>query len=238
MTTSALTIIIVISVISILVMLKLYSDQDSQKQKIEELINLNKKLISKNTSLEANRLKFILQPHTLNNILAHLQAFSSKLNQGMDYLSENLEYIFYKGEDHFVTLEDEINFIKNYLKLNELFINEINAVQIFDSHVDTNSDFYRIKCIPHLITAYFLENAFKHGNLNHPEFLKLHLSLQKNRFEITVINKTRTNNRQNKKNGVGLENMKSRLELLMNGKFKISNSCDEKEYRSTLIIVF
>lgn len=194
-------------------------------------------MTSKNISLEANRLKFILQPHTLNNILAQLKVFSNKLNRGMDFLSDNLEYIFYKGENHFVSLEDEIEFIKNYLALNGLFIRGIDAITIDDSRVDKNSNYYHIECFPHLITAYFLENAFKHGDTNHTDFLKVYLTLERDRFELTVINQIKVAS-YHKKSGVGLENMKSRLNLLMNGKFEIVQRCNENEYHSTLIINF
>ncbi len=171
-------ILIVVLIVCVIVMIQLYDTQSKQTKKLDKLIEKNRQLTSKNISLEANRLKFILQPHTLNNILAQLKVFSNKLNRGMDFLSDNLEYIFYKGENHFVSLGDEIDFIKNYLSLNELFIRGINAVAIDDSRVDKNSNYYNIECFPHLITAYFLENAFKHGDTNHSDFLKVYLSLE------------------------------------------------------------
>ena len=106
-----------------------------------------------------------------------------------------------------------------------------------DKQVDLNSSYYNIECIPHLITAYFLENAFKHGDLNHPEFLRIYISLKNNRFELVVINRVKMNYRE-KKSGIGLNNMHKRLNLLMQGKFEIKNSCNEEIYQSTLIINF
>ncbi len=230
-------ILIIVLIVFVVIIIQLYDTQSKQTKKIDTLLKKNRQLTSKNISLEANRLKFILQPHTLNNILAQLKVFSNKLNRGMDFLSDNLEYIFYKGENHFVSLEDEIEFIKNYLALNGLFIRGIDAITIDDSRVDKNSNYYHIECFPHLITAYFLENAFKHGDTNHTDFLKVYLTLERDRFELTVINQIKVAS-YHKKSGVGLENMKSRLNLLMNGKFEIVQRCNENEYHSTLIINF
>jgi len=75
----------------------------------------NSKLQADNALIEAEKLKFQLEPHTLNNLLANLMAISSKLNRGMEALSEILEYIIYKGNAHFVSGEDEVTFIKKYL---------------------------------------------------------------------------------------------------------------------------
>lgn len=208
------------------------------QQKRNKVLSIkNKELLKNNLMLEANHLKFLLQPHTLNNILSNLKVFSNKLNRGMDSLSDILEYIFYKGENHFVSVKDEIDFIKKYMALNDLFIHEIDAIVINDSHIDIRSEYYELECIPHLITAYFLENAFKHGDVNHPEFLRIHISLKKNRFELNVVNRISIHHRE-KKNGIGLKNMNKRLNLLMNGKFEIKNSCNEEIYQSTLIIHF
>lgn len=228
-------ILISVTVVIVLVVAYLFKKQEDQEKKIEELLEKNNQLMAENISLETNRLKLILQPHTLNNILAQLKVFSNKLHRGMESLSANLEYIFYKGEHHFVSLSDEIGFVKSYLSLNELFIRNLDSITIDDTQIDEDSEYYNKDCIPHLITAYFLENAFKHGNTEHSEFLNVFLSLDGNRFEIKVVNQIKAK-LHNHKSGIGLKNMKSRLDLLMEGKFEILQSCTENEYSSTLII--
>ena len=196
------------------------------------------KLYNANALLKADQLKFQLQPHTLKNILANLKMIANKMNKGMDGLSETLEYILYKGNDHFVSVHEEIGFIRKYLDLNDLFISEIDSIQLYENEVNRNSDYYTNPCIPHLITAYFIENAFRHGNVNHPEFLKIHVKLNNSRFEILVINKYRPKKIQKTGGGLGLKNMRERLDLLHEGKYAIKNSCNEEEYHSNLIINF
>jgi len=191
-----------------------------------------------NLLLEAEKLKFQLQPHTVNNLFAQMRVFTNRLNDGMNSLSNTLEYVFYKGRDNYVTVEDELNFIEQYLGLNELFLNEMFSIQTDFKGVKTNIRASENHKIPHLITAYFLENAFKHGDKNHPEFLKIVVHATEERFELNVINKMKPNTNSKKSHGIGLENMKRRLDLFANKRYKITNSCTEHDYHSTLIITF
>lgn len=239
---------IVISVLCIW----LYIKFKNERKKKEEVARINTKLASDNTNLvsnntklvadnallEAEQLKFQLQPHTLNNILANLKVIAEKLNRGMDSLSETLDYILYKGNNHLVTVEDEMNFIKKYLALNDLFISEIDAIKVNETQINKNSPFYNEQCIPHLITAYFIENAFKHGDVNHHDFLNIQLRLTNTFFEMTVINRIKQKPSNTKKGGLGLNNMRKRLELLLSNRYEIRNSCNEQEYHSSLIIRF
>lgn len=227
-----LTIILILSLC-----IWLYLKLKTEKKKRELLATENRQLIADNALLEAEHLKFQLQPHTLNNILAHLKVTANKLNRGMDSLSQTLEYILYKGQTHLVSIKDEINFVEQYLKLNDLFISEIDSIKLDDSQINHNSKYYNSPSVPHMITAYFIENAFKHGDVNHPDFLKIKIKLSDRTFEMIVENRVQKKNAQ-KKAGLGLINMKKRLDLLMTGKYEIKTNFDETKYFSTLIINF
>ena len=215
----------------------LYIKLNKGKKRLEVLSKENSRLIADNALLEADDLKFQLQPHTLNNILAHLKLTANKLNKGLASLSETLEYILYKGNNHLVTVEDELNFIQEYLRLNELFISEIDAIKEDYSQVNKNSKYFSSPCIPHLITAYFIENAFKHGDITKKEALKINLKLTDKVFELTVINNVKETP-TNAKGGLGLTNMSKRLELLVANKYDIKNNINENEFHSTLTIQF
>lgn len=198
--------------------------------------NLN--LMADNAMLEAEHLKFQLQPHTLGNVVTTLSAIAKNLHRGTESLAESLNYILYKGNTHLVTVEDEIGFIKKYIQLNQLLYSDIVSTSIDDSQVSRSSKYYTIPCIPHLISAYLVENAYKHGDKTHPDFLKIFLKLSENTFEMTVINRLASNPKEQKKGGLGLKNMDKRLELLLNGTYEVKRSCNEHEYHSTLIIRF
>jgi two-component system LytT family sensor kinase len=215
----------------------LYIKLMNERKERDKVGRENQQLIADNALLEAEHLKFQLQPHTLNNILANLKSIANKLNKGMDSLSETLEYILYKGHSHLVSVEDEMNFIRKYLALNDLFISEIDSIKFDSSQVNINSKHFVAPCLPHLITAYFIENAFKHGDVNHPEFLKIQIKLSETTFEMAVVNRIKQT-ASPKNGGLGLGNMKKRLDLLLTGKYEIKTSCNEIAYYSTLNIHF
>lgn len=209
----------------------------AEKKRVDELTKDMAQLVAKNTMLEAEHLKFQLQPHTLNNILANLRSIASRLHNGMEALSETLDYILYKGNAHLVSVESELDFVKRYLALNDLFLSEIEAVKLDDSEVNKRGKHYDSPCVPHLITAYFIENAFKHGDINHPEFLRIKVKLTDALFELHVVNKIGRFNMRKSSGGIGQRNMQKRLDLLLPGKSEIKFSCNEEEYHSILRLV-
>ena len=215
----------------------LYFKLTKEKKQKEIIAKENTKLLADNAMLEADHLKFQLEPHTLNNILAHLKLSASNLNKGMGSLSETLEYILYKGNNHLVCVQDELTFIQEYLRLNELFISELDAINVNYTQVDKNSKFYTFPCIPHLISAYFIENAFKHGEITTKASLRVSLKLTDKEFELTVINRIKQQP-TNAKGGLGLNNMKKRLELLVGNKYEIINNSSENEFYSSVKIEF
>jgi LytS/YehU family sensor histidine kinase len=215
----------------------LYFKLQKTKKQRDAVCKENAKLIADNALLLNEHLKFQLQPHTLNNILANLKVFSNKLNKGLDSLSETLVYILYRGKNNLVSVQDELNFIKKYLELNDLFTNEIDSISFDITKVIPTSKYFYTGCIPHLITAYFLENAFKHGDVNHPEFLRIELTLNDKQFTMKVVNKIKKKSTTGV-GGIGLKNMKERLDLLLPGKYEISNSSNEQEYQTNLLISF
>lgn len=225
-------IIIILIALLLWFIYKLGKKQKALDQSFRNISHLE----AQNALLEAEHLKFQLQPHTLNNILANLKVIAKKLNKGMDALSETLDYILYKGNHHLVSVEDELNFIKKYLALNDLFISEIDSIKVHESQVNRTSMHFTKPCVPHLISAYFIENAFKHGDVNHPEFLTITIKLSDTQFEISVVNRIKQKPTVSKSGGIGLSNMKKRLELLMADKYTIANQCNEQLYYSTLTI--
>jgi LytS/YehU family sensor histidine kinase len=226
---------IIIALVCLSISVWLFVKLKNERKQREKLSKDYTRLVADNALLEAEQLKFQLQPHTLNNILADLKLIASKLNKGMDSLSETLEYILYRGKGHFVSVKDEIDFINKYIVLKDIFSSEIDSIRMNTSKIDMNSPHYLNPCIPHLITAYFIENAFKHGDANHKEFLTISVSLIGNVFEINVVNKIKKATTIGN-GGLGLTNMKKRLDLLVSNQYEIKNNMNEEEYHASLII--
>ena len=201
---------------------------DEENRRIKDQIKL----------LENEQLKFQLQPHTVKNILSNLRLFAKKLNQGMDTLSDTLDYVLYKGQQNYVSVEEEINFMRQYIKLNDLFIPGIDCITFNDANVNQTSFYYRNMCVPHLITAYFIENAFKHGDTAHHDFLTINVTLNDDEFHLEVINKVISNSASGERKGIGLSNMRKRLEYLSGDQFNVQFGQTDDEFRSQLTIYF
>jgi LytS/YehU family sensor histidine kinase len=204
----------------------------------DKLHKENSKLIADNAMLEAEQLKFQLQPHTLGNVVSTINAIAKNLHRGTESLAESLNYILYKGNSHLVSVEDEINFIKKYIQLNQLLYSDIISTSLDDTQVQKASSYYSAPCIPHLISAYLIENAYKHGDKSHHDFMKVVLKLSNQSFEILVVNRLLAQPTMNKVGGLGIKNMEKRLELLLNDRFEVKRSCNENEYITHLIIRF
>jgi LytS/YehU family sensor histidine kinase len=91
-------------------------------------------------------------------------------------------------------------------------------------------------CIPHLITAYFIENAFKHGDTASKDFLIINVELNDCHFRLEVINKIIPSSGTSGRKGIGLSNMRKRLEYLSSDRFFVTFGQHENEYKSELII--
>ena len=213
----------------------LRAEKERLEQLRDDLVKEKVALEAENALLASEHLKFQLQPHTLNNILANLKAISTKLSRGMDALSSTLEYILYKGRSNLVSVEEELGFVDTYLKLNDLFLTTLDPIAIETSEVDRTSPFFKAPCIPHLISAYFIENAFKHGDKDHPEFLRIRMKLDQQLFQLQVTNRIRQKP-DPRLGGLGLQNMEKRLALLMTGRYQINTSSSHEEYHAILTI--
>lgn len=233
-------VIVILLAVAIWLIFKLRQARRERERLHAEKDALNKakiELEAENALLTAEHLKFQLQPHTLNNILANLKTIASKLSRGMDSLSSTLDYILYKGKTHLVSVEDEVGFIETYLKLNDLFLTELDAIKINTDEIDRNVPQFTQPAVPHLISACFIENAFKHGDKDHPEFLSIRIKLTHNLFQLHVSNRVK-HKPQARLGGLGLHNMKERLELLMAGRYDVKTSNNHEEYHAILTIQF
>lgn len=202
-----------------------------------ELLREKEELARENLLLETHHLKFQMQPHALNNVLTDLKLIAVKLGRGMDALSSTLEYILYKGQLNLVSVEEEIGFVRRYLDLNELFRKEVDGVHLDETAVNKSVPQYHQQCIPHLVTGYLLENAFKHGHVEHPEFLRVTMKLDARMFQMHVANKVRPKPSQGP-GGIGLMNMEKRLRRLMPDKARVDTRQEGEIYHAILTIQF
>lgn len=168
----------------------------------------------RNAEAELNWLKNQLNPHflfnTLNNISSLTQIDPDKAQECIGQLSELLRYALYESNVRKVRIGDEITFMKNYIDLMTLRCSKTTRIE---SRFDVpDSDIM----ISSLLFISLIENAFKHGTSAHKEsFIKIDMSMDGNDIVFTSENTLFEKKTEDYScSGIGLENLKRRLELL------------------------
>lgn len=164
-----------------------------------------------------NQLNKEIQPHfffnTLNSILglARLDR-KDELIRSIETLSKLLKFK-YKTNDPFITIEQELNYTQYYLEIQKTRFRERLKYDIF-----INNDVKEAIIIPFLIQT-LVENAFKHSFEKHIGEALLKINVEKKHKEVHVLvwnNSINTDQINTEESGLGLENIKKRLELLFN----------------------
>jgi len=168
--------------------------------------------------LELDNLKAQISPHflfnTMNNFYGLAVDKSNKLPNLMIKLSDLLRYSLYETKNDLVPVSKEIDYVKNYIELEKIRLESTLDLE-FESALDENED----AGIAPLILMVFIENAFKHARqvLNEPIEIKIHMSLTKEKVLILKVKNNYFNDGGNHAGGLGLTNVRKRLELLYPG---------------------
>jgi len=175
-------------------------------------------LENKNLHAELAFRKMQINPHFLFNTLNNIYSLSldnSKETPGAILkLSEMMRYMLEETDDESKTvpLQNEINFINDYIELVHL-----GMAEKFYLKFNTEGDFKHKRILPLLLIP-IVENAFKHGMLKDAENpVIINIAIQSNELKLMVSNKKRTLTKH-VVSGIGLENVKTRLQLAYPGK--------------------
>ncbi len=181
-------------------------------------------------------LKSQINPHflfnTLNSLYALARAKSEKAEIAILQLSDLMRYLTEISQREFVWLSDEIRFLESYIEMEKLRLND-DAVCVF--HISPNS--YEQFKLPPLLLLPFVENAFKHGvELNTGKVnIHFYLTVQDHTLYFEVVNsfapiKTVLST------GIGLSNIRKRLELIFDQKFDLEIIESDLNFTSKLAI--
>jgi len=173
-------------------------------------------LIREKNIMEVNFLRSQIQPHflfnTLNNIYG-LVIENEKASQSIIKLSDLLRFSLYESSKGNVTLEREVAFLTDYINLEQMRHKDerVNISYNFDDIDD------RQQKIKPLLIVNFIENAFKHGinaSVNY-SWVKIILKSEQNVVTFTIENNKPINSsvKAKKETGVGLSNVRRRLDL-------------------------
>ena len=188
------------------------------------------------TEAELQNLKSQLNPHflfnTLNNIYSLIQIDTSRAQQAVHDLSRMLRYVLYDSSHPAVPLSAEIDFLRDYIEL--MRIRLPRHVRLFVSLPDEPSQ----TPVAPLLFISLVENAFKHGvSYNHPSFIRLKIEYADGQVTSTLTNSRHAAQSSKHPAGIGLENVRKRLEMIYGAKnYSLEIREEEKTYTVKLVI--
>lgn len=198
---------------------------------VRQLIFISK-LKNEKMKSESMLLKSQVSPHFFFNMLHNLYGLvandAQKAQELILKLSDMMRYSIYEGEKDKVGLREEIDFLKNYIEIHRMRYHKGISVD-FICAVDEDR-----KVVP-LLFIILLENAFKHGveNLRGNAYIIMNLSTAQNEICFTIENNYEKVGDQS---GIGLKNLKRRLELIYPNRHELTFSITGNVYLAQLIL--
>ena len=185
---------------------------------------------------ELASLKSQLNPHFLFNSLNTIYVLASidgdKTQYAVHHLSDMLRYVLYESNRDSIPLSKEIDFVKSYTELMKMrFQGMVNIKE----HYCT--DCTGMEIAPMIFIA-LVENAFKHGiDTLKPSFVNININVKDKSIVCRVENSNHPKNTiDHSGSGIGLENLKKRLEFLYEGRYSFITDIIDKRYVAELII--
>ncbi len=205
---------------------KLIQNERSRKEVEKEKLNS-----------ELAFLKNQVSPHfffnTLNNIYSLVEVNTAEGQKAIIQLSKLMRYLLYESEHGNTLLSREIEFMSNFVDLMKLRLS--SKVELKVVFPKKYNDFE----IPPLLFISFIENAFKHGiSYIEPSFININMSINKKEMYFWCSNSLITKEKEDIKtaSGIGLENVKKRLDLLYPDKHSLIINKTEVFYSVALTI--
>ncbi|RPD39369.1 sensor histidine kinase [Chitinophaga barathri] len=186
----------------------------------------------------ATELKFLrsqVSPHFLFNVLTNLVSLARKKSDQMEpaliRLSGLMRYMLYDTQQQKVELQKEIEYLNSYVELQKLrFGNDVDI----EYEVQVQDDHYNIE--PMLLIA-FVENAFKHGTgTGENPWISIRLKVDQGVMVFEVQNRFEQHTSKDDSSGIGLHNVKARLNLLYKGRHQLDINEDNKVFKVTLTL--
>lgn len=196
---------------------------------------IQRDLENQRLSAELAFLKSQINPHflfnSLNSIYSLAYQHSENTPGAILKLSEIMRYMLYECNDNKVDLAKELQYLHNFIDLQKI---RFGNKAYIDFKVEGQVGDQRI--VPLLLIA-FIENAFKHGVANDAlSPIRLQIELDDKQLHFYIQNRKHTNNRDSS-GGIGLNNVRRRLDLLYPGKYKLDIRDEIDTYTCELSLV-
>lgn len=174
-----------------------------------------------------------IKPHfmfnTLNSLYGLFLTRDEKALASLEKYISMLRYIHTTSMRDFVAISDEVDYIRQYVALQSLRLNEMTSVKM-DIDIENNS-----LQIPPMLLVTFVENCFKHG-ISPVEESQICILITENHGKLIFSTENKIFPVKRIGEHMGIENCRKRLELLYPGKHVMSNGSDGTFYRVKLCI--
>jgi two-component system, LytTR family, sensor kinase len=207
-------------------------DEKKQRKVLEEQ---KMQLEVEKSQANFNFLKAQINPHFLHNTLNFLYAkslpYSTELSEGILTLSDIMRYALGPAaRDGKVMLKDEIEHVRNVIKINQLRFSNNLKVQFDVSGVVNGATI-----VPFILIT-IVENAFKHGDLKCPDHpIDIKLEVENKSMYFFCRNRKKTGPKEIS-TGIGLDNIKKQLDLTYGRNYSL-NVKDEAEFYTTELTI-
>ena len=209
-------------VVALVSAIKLTVDWVAEKKKNAQLVELQ-------NQTELKFLKSQIQPHfffnTLNSLYALTLTKSDLAPEVVVKLSDMMQYVIYEIKDQKVDLIKEINHIQNYIELEQL--RHGNRIK---TDLKIEGDLSGIE-VPPLILLTFVENCFKHSAPNSKKInIKINFVRKENFIWLTLSNPVDENEIQIPITGIGLKNVRRRLDLVYGNRYELTTKKENEKF--------
>lgn len=231
--------------VSLMLLVKVVKDIIVSQARTLRLETQNIVLERDNLALELNFLKSQINPHflfnTLNSIYTRTVDVDEQAAELVLKLSDLMRYSLYESNVEAIALANELEYIQNYLDLEQAR----HSKQQADITFSVEGDVDRYQIAPLLLVS-FIENAFKHGVMLSRQQAYVHITVcligdkllftSRNSLPPKRVNSLPLNTGANvsKSGGIGLVNVNKRLELLYPNRHKLSISQTDAYYKVEL----
>lgn len=190
----------------------------------EEIQVLEKELTQSTANLDFLRSQ--INPHFLFNALNNIYGMAimenaERTSEGIEKLSDMMRFMLQENMQEKIALSREVAYLNNYISLQKLRTDPHPNI-IIDTRIQEQVQTLQIA--PMLLIP-FVENAFKHGiSFREPSIIKISFETKDNKLFFDVTNSKHAmleNDPEKDKSGIGLNNVKQRLELLYPGEHEL-----------------
>lgn len=207
------------------------------RKRTEEMEEQRVSMLQEKVQLELNFLRSQINPHflfnALNNIYSMVYMGDKNAADSVLTLSEMLRYVTYGSKENRISLNEEINYLENYIEF-QRYSHEKEINVTFDKEISPESIF-----IAPMLLQPFVENAFKYSGIGIEEnaFVNFKLIADARHLQFIAHNSKRSVKREQKHiKGIGIDNVRKRLDLIYPSQYTLDIDEEDNYFNLELTI--